>query len=66
MGHFGAIHGWMVPKKHSSLKICYTYPTMIKLDTSIPYLKKIQKIYISHAFCHRKSANFALSRNTDK
>ena len=26
-------------------KICHTYPTMIKLATIIPYLKKIQKIY---------------------
>ena len=24
-------------------KICYTYPTMIKLGTAIPYLKKTQK-----------------------
>ena len=28
-------------------KICHTYPTMMKLDTVIPYLKKIQKIYES-------------------
>ena len=27
--------------------ICYTYPTMMKLDTVIPYPKKIQKIYES-------------------
>ena len=26
-------------------KICYTYPAMMKLNTVIPYLKKIQKIY---------------------
>ena len=25
-------------------KICHTYPTMMKLGTVIPYLKKIQKI----------------------
>ena len=25
-------------------KICLTYPTMMKLGTVIPYLKKIQKI----------------------
>ena len=24
-------------------KICFTYPTMMKLSTVIPYLKKIQK-----------------------
>ena len=28
-------------------KICHTYPTMMKLGTVIPYLKKIQKIYES-------------------
>ena len=28
-------------------KICHTYPTMIKLGTIIPYLKKTQKIYES-------------------
>ena len=28
-------------------KICHTYPTMMKLGTFIPYLKKIQKIYES-------------------
>ena len=26
-------------------KIYHTYPTMMKLDTVIPHLKKIQKIY---------------------
>ena len=28
-------------------KICQTYPTMMKLGTFIPYLKKTQKIYES-------------------
>ena len=28
-------------------KISHTYPTMMKLGTVIPYLKKIQKIYES-------------------
>ena len=36
-------------------KICHTYPTMMKLGTVIPYLRKIQKIYksrdISLEFC---------------
>ena len=32
-------------KKAPHPKICNTYPTMMKLDTVIPYLKKIQKIY---------------------
>ena len=37
--------GWT--KKASLPKICHTYPTMMKLSTVIPYLKKIQKIYES-------------------
>ena len=45
-GHFrgcsrmgeGAQKGTPLPK------ICHTYPTMMKLDTVVPYLKKIQKI----------------------
>ena len=45
-------------------KICYTYPTLMKVGTLIPYLKKIEKRYES-AFFHRKSANFAISRDTD-
>ena len=49
MGFFGAAHGWWgwgggkVPLP----KFCHTYPTMMKLDTVIPYPKKIQKIYES-------------------
>ena len=42
-------------KKAPLHKICQTYPTMMKLGTDIPYLKKIQKIYESCdaplAFC---------------
>ena len=30
-------------KKVPLPKICYTYPTKMKLGTVIPYLKKIQK-----------------------
>ena len=43
MGFFGAGHGWggTLPK------ICHTYPTMMKLGTVIPYLRKIKKIYKS-------------------
>ena len=50
MGIFGTSHGWGGgggQKGHSLPKICHTYPTMIKLGTVIPYLKKIQKIYES-------------------
>ena len=43
IGYFGAAHGWGRAKKTSLLtKICHIYPTMIKLGTVIPYLKKIQ------------------------
>ena len=70
MGFFGAAHGWG-GKKAPLPKICHTYPTMMKLGTVIPYLKKIQK-YMSHvtrplssAFYCRISTNFAISRNTD-
>ena len=41
MGLFGAIHGWGEGTK--TPKVCRTYPTMMKLGTVTPYLKKIQK-----------------------
>ena len=46
MGFFGAAHGWgglfgLLPKIH------HTNPTMMKLGTSISYLRKIQKVYKS-------------------
>ena len=44
MGFFGAAHGWGEAKKPPLLKICHTYPTMMKLGTVIPYTKKIQII----------------------
>ena len=48
MGFFGAAHGWWGAKKVPPLlKICHTYPTMMKLGTVISYLKKIQEIYKS-------------------
>ena len=68
MGFFGGCSrmgggggGGRVCKKVPLPKICHTYPIMMKLDTVIPYLKKIQKIYescdtpIKHpsAFFHR-------------
>ena len=57
-------------------KICHTYPTMMKLDTVILYLRKIQKIYksrehplssalLTSGFFRWKSTNFATSRSTD-
>ena len=52
MGLFGAAHGSGVGggvggKKTPLSKICHTYPTIMKLGTVIPYLKKIQKTYES-------------------
>ena len=47
---FGAAHGWRKGGgggRPPLPKICHTYPTMIKLGTVIPYLKKLQKIYDS-------------------
>ena len=44
--HMG-VGGWGGGKKVSLPKIYHTYPTMMKLGTLIPYLKKIQKIYKS-------------------
>ena len=55
-------------------KICHSYPTVVKFGKVMHYLKKIQKI---NKWCdtrlsatdisifYRKSANFALSENTD-
>ena len=62
-------------KKRPLPKICHTYPTMMKIDTIIPYLKKIQNIYEScdtlpefcwhQHFFTEKPVNFAILRNTD-
>ena len=46
MGIFGAAHGWGA-KRPSLPKICHRYPTMMKIGTVIPCLKKIRKIYES-------------------
>ena len=50
MGPSGAAQGWAggCGGQNGPLpKICHIYPTMMKLGTLIPYLKKIQKIYKS-------------------
>ena len=47
MGLFRAAHGWGA-KRPSLPKICHTYPKMMKLGISMPYLKKIQKINKSY------------------
>ena len=42
-------------------KICHTYPTMRKLDTVIPYLKKIQsKKYMNHMTHFLSSADIRI------
>ena len=55
MGFLGVAHGLGGPFWPSIPKICHIYPTMMKLDTVIPYLREIQKIYKSqdtpHDFC---------------
>ena len=46
MGAFGTAHGWGrggLPKRSLHPKTCHTYPTMMKFNTVIPYLKKIKK-----------------------
>ena len=49
IGLFRATHdgesggGWWL-KKGPLFKFCYPYLTLMKIDTVIPYLKKIQKI----------------------
>ena len=47
MGLFGAAQGWGDQKVPPLHKICHSYPTMMKLGTLTPYLKKIEKIYKS-------------------
>ena len=47
MGFFGAAHGWSGAFWSPLPKICHTYPTIMKLGTVIPYLRKTQKIYKS-------------------
>ena len=55
MGIFGAAHGWLgrVAKRPAVPKIYHIYPTMTKLGTIIPYLKRIQQKNESRAplFC---------------
>ena len=47
MGFFEAAHGWRGAFWPPLPKICHTYPTLMKLGTGIPYLRKTQKIYKS-------------------
>ena len=46
MEFLGAAHRWGAGRKKDPLpKICYTYLAMMKLDTVIPDVREIQKIY---------------------
>ena len=75
-GHFRECSRTGQEHKSPLPKICHTNPTMMKLGTVIPYLKKIQEIYescstphwilLTSAFFHWKPENFVMSRNTDK
>ena len=65
MGFFWATHGWGGEgdtKKPPSLKICHTNPTMMKLGTVIPYLRR-SKIYINHVTPTLNSANISININ---
>ena len=44
---FEAAPGWRDAKRPCLPKICYTYPTMMKMCTVITYLKRWNK-YINH------------------
>ena len=53
MGAFGTAHRWGgIQKRSLHPKTCHTYPTMMKFNTVIPYLKKIKKKkkmnYVTH------------------
>ena len=65
----------MASKKAPIPKIYHTYPTVMKLGTVIPYLKKIQKYKndVTHSLSSTeisifqwKFRMFAISRNKDK
>ena len=55
----GAAHRWGGQKGLPLPYICHTYPTMMKLGTLIPYLKKIQK-YLNHVTHHLSSADISI------
>ena len=62
-GHFRGCSRMGGPKSSPPLpKICHRYPTMMKLATVIPYLKKIRKIYdhMTHTLSSADISIFAL------
>ena len=69
---FGVTHGWGRGVRSLLPEICHTYPTMMKLGTVIPCIKKTQKTYKSRDINlefywhqHQKSAIYVISKNTD-
>ena len=53
-------------KRQPIPKICHTYPTMMKLGTVIPYLKKIQE-YMNHVAHPLSSIDISIfSQETSK
>ena len=79
MGFFGAAHGCGGGGEGAKIqpplpKICQTYPTMMKLGSYTLPKEDPKNIWITwhtpwvlltSAFFHWKSANFAISRDTD-
>ena len=75
MVFFGAAHGWGAKKVPPPLlKICHTYHTMMKFGSYTLPKEDPKTIWITwhtpwvlltSAFFNQKSANFAMSRNTD-
>ena len=59
MGLFGTADGWGGGQKSSLPKFCHTYPTKMKLDTVIPYLKKTLK-YMNHVTHLLNSADISI------
>ena len=65
MGFFETAHGWGEWGKKAPLpKICYAYPTMMKLSRVITYLKKLRSADIS-IFSLEIKKKFTLSRKTN-
>ena len=46
------------PQSPTLPKICHTYPTMMKLGTSIPYLKKSLMNHVTHPSSSADISNF--------
>ena len=65
MGLFGTADGWGGEQKGPLPKFCHTYPTKMKLDTVILYLKKTLK-YMNHVTHLLSSADIIFSLEISK